>query len=255
MQKRTLAALVASTVAFGMATAAMAQTPPAKPAEKKAAPAAKPAAKPAQAQPAPAAPAAPQAAPQDPAAGGQQATQLMYSPWIKICENSAQTNNKKVCIVRKDARLENGQPVLVAQIIEPEGADKKLQIVIPIPVHVQPGTRVLVDQDQLGTAPFVVCSPIGCSSEYKFDNDAVGKLKKGKGITVQAYNVYNQVISLPMPLSDFAKAYDGPPIDPKALEEQQRKLQEELQKKAEEVRKKVETQQPAAGAPATPPKQ
>jgi len=37
---------------------------------------------------------------------------------------------------------------------------------------------------------------------------------------------------------DFAKAYDGPPTDPKAFEEQQKKLQEELQKRAEETRKK-----------------
>jgi hypothetical protein len=54
---------------------------------------------------------------------------------------------------------------------------------------------------------------------------------------------------LPLPLLDFAKAYDGPPTDPKVFEEQQRKLQEELQKKAEEARKKLESQQPAAAAP------
>jgi invasion protein IalB len=234
--------------ALGVAPAAFAQTPTPKPADKKAEkkPAAKPAARPAQAQVAPAAPA--------PSSQAQNAQpNLMYSPWIKICEASAQTNNKKVCVVRKDARLENGQPVLVTQIIEPDGGEKKFQVIIPIPVHVQPGTRVLIDQEQLGTAPYMVCSPIGCSSEYKVEADTVSKLKKGKGIIVQAYNVYNQVISLPMPLADFAKAYDGPPIDPKALEEQQRKLQEELQKKAEEARKKLEAQQPAA--PATAPKQ
>ncbi len=50
-----------------------------------------------------------------------------------------------------------------------------------------------------------------------------------------------------MPLGDFAKAYDGPPTDPKVFEEQQRKLQEDLQKRADEARKKLESQQ---GAPA-----
>ncbi len=59
-------------------------------------------------------------------------------------------------------------------------------------------------------------------------------------------------ISLPLPLNDFAKAYDGPPTDPKVFEEQQRKLQEELQKQAEEARKKLEAQQPTAQAPAAP---
>ncbi len=44
-----------------------------------------------------------------------------------------------------------------------------------------------------------------------------------------------------MSLKEFAKAYDGPPIDPKVVEEQQKKLQEELQKRAEEARKRLET--------------
>ena len=47
----------------------------------------------------------------------------------------------------------------------------------------------------------------------------------------------------------FAKAFDGPPIDPKVLEEQQKKLQEELQKRSEELRKRLESNA-GAGAPA-----
>jgi hypothetical protein len=70
---------------------------------------------------------------------------------------------------------------------------------------------------------------------------------------VQAINMQGTPISLPLPLGDFAKAYDGPATDPKAFEEQQRKLQEELQKKAEEARKKLEGQQPTAQAPAAAP--
>jgi hypothetical protein len=69
---------------------------------------------------------------------------------------------------------------------------------------------------------------------------------------VQAINATGQAISLPLPLNDFAKAYDGPPTDPKVFEEQQKKLQEELQRRADEARKKLEQQggQPQAQAPA-----
>ena len=41
----------------------------------------------------------------------------------------------------------------------------------------------------------------------------------------------------------IAKAYDGPPTDPKVFEEQQKKLQDELQKRAEDARKRLESQQ------------
>jgi hypothetical protein len=57
---------------------------------------------------------------------------------------------------------------------------------------------------------------------------------------VQAINSTGQPISLQLPLGDFAKAYDGPPTDPKVFEEQQKKLQEELQRRADEARKKLE---------------
>ena len=77
----------------------------------------------------------------------------------------------------------------------------------------------------------------------------------------QNWNIYNRVqainsngapLTLPLPLAEFAKAYDGPPTDPKVFEETQKKLQEELQKRAEEQRKKLEANPPAGTAPANP---
>ncbi|MFL5210599.1 MAG: invasion associated locus B family protein, partial [Microvirga sp.] len=55
----------------------------------------------------------------------------------------------------------------------------------------------------------------------------------------------------------FGKAFDGAAIDPKVLEEQQKKLQEELERRSDEMRKKLEQSSAAGatGAPATAPKQ
>src|SRR5579863_434025 len=83
--------------------------------------------------------------------------------------------------------------------------------------------------------------------------DMIAKMKKGQGLVVQAINSTGQPICLVLPLTDFAKAYDGPPTDPKVFEEQQKKLQDELQKRADEARLKLEQQQGGAGAAATPP--
>jgi hypothetical protein len=90
-------------------------------------------------------------------------------------------------------------------------------------------------------------------SDYPVTDDMIAKMKKGQQITLQAINMQGTPISLPLPLTDFAKAYDGPPTDPKVVEEQQRKLQEELQKRAEDARKKLEAQQPAPAAPGPAP--
>ena len=215
---------------------ALAQQPkPAKPAAQKQPAPAKPAA------PAPAAP-APQAAAASP--------QLMYSPWIKVCGKGPETNNKQVCVLTKDGRLENGMPVAVVQLFEPEGEPKVLRVTVPLGMQIQHGTRMIIDQGQPAQEPYKICFPVGCMSDYPVTDDMIAKMKKGQTITLQAINMQGTPISLPLPLNDFAKAYDGPPTDPKVVEEQQRKLQEELQKKAEEARKKLEAQQPAAAAPA-----
>jgi invasion protein IalB len=219
--------------------------PPAKPqAKKPAAPAA---------QAAPAQPAPPAQAPvqQTQAGAAPHQLPLVYSPWTKICGKDQQPNAKEVCLVIKEARLETGQFVAGAVLVEPEGEPKKmLRVTLPLGMQLQQGTRVIIDQDNPVARPYVICFPNGCMSDYDADVDMVGKMKKGQGLIVQAINAGGQPISLTLPLTDFAKAYDGPPTDPKVLEEQQKKLQEELQKKAEEARKKLESQ-PQAGA--TPP--
>ena len=244
---RRRALTLAAAILLAGTGAALAQTNTKKPPAKPAAPAA-------QQTPPAQAPAAPNAAQQ--AAGGGQ-PQLIYTPWTKLCQKGAETNNKQVCVVNTQARLETGQPVVMAQVVDAEGAEKIMRVVLMIPVKVQSGTRLLLDGQELQRGAFVLCAPyMGCNSDFKADDALVGKLKKGKSLDVQAVNVFNEIVNLPLPLAEFAQAYDGPPLDPKAFEEQQRKLQEELQKKAEEARKRMEGQQPsaAAPAPATPPK-
>ena len=180
------------------------------------------------------------------------APQLMYSPWLKVCGKGPETNNKQVCVLTKDGRLENGMPVAIVQLFEPEGEPKVLRITVPLGMQLQHGTRMIIDQGQPAQEPYKICFPVGCMSDYPVTDDMIAKMKKGQTITVQAINMQGTPISLPLPLNDFAKAYDGPPTDPKVVEEQQRKLQEELQKRAEEARKKLEAQQPTAAAPAAP---
>ena len=230
-----LAAAGLLAAAFAVAPAAQAQT---KPAEKKT-----------QAKPATPAPAP---APQQQAAAPEQ-PQLMYSPWMKICGKGNEPNAKEICTTAKDGRLENGMPVAVVQLVEPKGeARKMLRVIVPLGMQLHPGTRLIIDQNTPMQAPYAICFPVGCMADYEIGPETIAQMKKGQMLTVQAINMQGNAISLPLPLTDFAKAYDGPPTDPKVFEEQQHKLQEELQKKAEEARKKLEGQQPQSAAPATP---
>src|SRR5882757_459633 len=192
----------------------------------------------------PEAPAA-QQSPQAQAPAGEQ-PQLIFSPWTKFCLKGQEANAKQVCFTGKDGRVESGMPVVAAVLIEPENEPKKvLRVTLPLGMSIQPGTRVIVDQGQPMTGPYVICFNNGCMADYEASGELIGKLKKGQGLVIQGINGSGQPISLVVPLTDFAKAYDGPPTDPKKFEEQQKQLQDELQKRAEDARKKLEGQ-PAA---------
>jgi invasion protein IalB len=260
---RVLALFAATALtAASIVLQAQAQQPPAAP---KAAPRAAPKAAPRTA-PGPAAQ-APAPAPQPPAAPAagaappdQQQVQLIYAPWTKFCLKGQDANAKQVCFTGKDGRIESGQPVIAAVIIEPEGEPKKiLRVTLPLGMQLVHGTRVIVDNNPPQQSPYVICFANGCMSDYEVTPELLANLKKGQNLIVQAINSNGAPLTLPLPLTDqrtgvaeFAKAYDGPPTDPKVFEETQKKLQEELQKRAEEARKKLEAGQPGGAAPANP---
>lgn len=246
-----LIALLAATalaVPFAFDAPAQAQTP----APKKTAPKAAPKAQ----APAPQAPAAQAQAPAQPggAAPAQpqdQQVQLIYAPWTKFCLKGQDANAKQVCFTGKDGRIESGQPVVAAVIIEPEGEPKKiLRVTLPLGMQLVHGTRIIVDNNPPLQSPYVICFANGCMSDYEATPELLANMKKGQNLVVQAINANGAPLTLPLPLAEFAKAYDGPPTDPKVFEETQKKLQEELQKRAEEARKKLEASQPAGGSPA-----
>ena len=260
----SLVTTVAAALVVSSAPAVLAQSPAPAPATKpKPAPATKPKppAQPAQAQQAP----APQApAPQQQQAAGPPPAQMpnfVYSPWTKFCgpppnNGQPQPGQKLMCFTGKDARTEQGVPVIAAALVEMEGEQQKtFRITLPFGLSVSTGTRLIVDQNPPLQMPFMTCAPLspnmGCIAQYDANPDLVTKLKKGQMLTIQAVNLQNQIVSFPLALADFQKANEGPATDPKVYEEQQKKMQEDLQKKADELRKKLEQQQgaPSAAAP------
>lgn len=246
-------ASAASIVVLAMLTAAHAQAPaptPA-PAAPKAAPKAAAPKAATKAAPAPATPAAPAAA--APGAAPDQQVQLIYAPWTKFCLKGQDANAKQVCFTGKDGRIESGQPVIAAVIIEPDGETKKiLRVTLPLGMQLVHGTRVIIDTNAPAQSPYVICFQNGCMSDYDVTPELLTNMKKGQNLIVQAINSNGAPLTLPLPLGEFAKAYDGPPTDPKVFEETQKKLQDELQKRAAAARDALQAQQPAGAAPTNP---
>ncbi|MBO0732721.1 MAG: invasion associated locus B family protein [Methylocapsa sp.] len=215
-------------------------------------------AQPAPAQPAPApnqqAPG--QAAPQQPQPQGPVKLDLVptQNDWTKVCGRD-QSANKDVCYTTRDFSAKAGEPPVLALAIYEIGENKHIEdmhiirLLLPVGLMLRPGFRFTVDGGATHDGAFEICFPNGCFAEAKVNGALVDQIKKGTTLGVEVKNQVNNQVTFVIPLAGFGKAFDGPPIDPKVLEEQQKKLQEELQKRAEEERKKLEAAKPDANKP------
>jgi invasion protein IalB len=119
-----------------------------------------------------------------------------------------------------------------------------LRVTLPLGMQLGYGTRAIVDSNAPVQSPYVICFANGCMSDYEVTPELLASMKKGQNLVIQAINSNGAPLTLPLPLgTEFTKAYDGPPTDPKVFEENQKKLQDELQKRAAEARAKLEQTQ------------
>ncbi|MCJ2119152.1 invasion associated locus B family protein [Methylobacterium sp. J-001] len=223
----------------------------------------KPAA-PAPTAPAPAAPSTPAANTPAGAAAqtGPQIVTVKSEPsqadWTKVCGKD-QGSGTDICYTTRDFVSDQGQPVLAVAVYDMKNAAQKQEVrvvryLLPLGLLLQPGIRFNVDGQAATPGRFAVCFPNGCFAEAGgVDAGVIAAMKKGTTLNVSVQNQTQREVTFAVPLTGFGKAFDGPAIDPKVLEEQQKKLQAELEKRSEDMRKKLEQQgsaAPAAGAAA-----
>ncbi len=174
--------------------------------------------------------------------------------WTKVCGKDP-ASGAEICYTTRDFVSDQGQPVLAVAVYDAKGQgaqnQKVVRFLMPLGLLLRPGIRFAVDQGQPIPGQYAICFPNGCFAEATgLKDDFINQMKRGTTLNVSVQNQVAREVTFAVPLAGFGKAFDGPAIDPKVLEEQQKKLQEELEKRSEELRKRLEQQSSAAGAPA-----
>lgn len=163
--------------------------------------------------------------------------QVLATKWTKICQVNDQTK-KETCVVTQNLHAETGQMLAAVTVIEEKGAQKIFRIAVPLGMMIEPGLRVVVDQNQPIETKYAICVPDGCFADLQINDDFVGNLKKGKALVVQTINHVGRTVNITFPLTDFGKSYDGPAIDPKEIQAQKQKLDEAVKNQAKEALKR-----------------
>ena len=173
--------------------------------------------------------------------------------WTKLCGDD-QASGSEICYLTRDFVSDQGQPVLAVAIYDidaPEGQEDQLvaRFLMPLGLLLQPGIRFAADQNATTNGAFAVCFPNGCFAEAPVTQQAIDQFKAGNTLNISVQNQMGQVVTFQVPLTGFTAGWDGDPIDPAELEQQQRRLQEELQRRSEELRQRLEQESGAAPAP------
>jgi invasion protein IalB len=141
---------------------------------------------------------------------GMDFNHLVYSAWTKTCSKTPGSSSRPVCLTGRDGRDVSGARAVAVVLIDPEGQPKKLlRLLLPIGVRLKPGVRFAVDQGPRLDATYQTCVAGGCLADHEATTELLGKLKTGQDLFVQGSNGRGQQISVSVPLSDFAKTYEG----------------------------------------------
>ena len=192
----------------------------------------------------PAAPAG--AAPAAPAPGPGAATDK--ATWVKLCMKNEQTANKQVCLVNHEGLDPNTGTVLVSAAVRSiEGEDKQhllVRLTTANSLVMPAGVQIKIDDGEPISMQYAVCFPTSCQVQMELTKDMFDKMRKGKQMVVAAMNMQQKAMAFPVPLTDFGKTFDGPPVDNAKYEEARRLIMEKFrQRQIDLVNKAAEAQQ------------
>ena len=213
----------------------------------------KPAPAPAASPVAPGAPAAPGAAP-----AAAQPIKLdlipLQAPWTKVCQKEPNGGKEFCRTIRAFGQAADQPPTLAMAIDTLTGEEKKIvRMQLPEGLLLRPGFRILLEKGDPIDGRFSICASGSCFAEAEIANAQLALLKKAALASVVVRNQVGAEVTFNVPMHDFAAALDGPPVDPKKIEEQNKTLQDQLEKKAQEQRDQIEKQQTTPAPAATPP--
>ncbi len=180
--------IVVATVAFGSPGLTQAQQTPKAKTPPHAAQAAQPAAPQADAVPANA-----------PAAPG----------WVARC-TSVSRDAPLECAIEQSAVLsKTGQLIVLINIRVPADTHTPVAVIqLPLGLNLPVGAKLQVDDGKTSDLQILTCEQRGCYTNATISPELLAAMKSGKQLKISFQNMGKETISIPMPLADFAAAYD-----------------------------------------------
>jgi len=159
------------------------------------------------AQTAPNNPAPPAAAPAD---NGAAAANTPPPPgWAARC-GSASRDAPLECAIEQSAVLpRTGQLVILVNIRVPADTHTPSALIqLPLGLNLPGGAKLQVDDGAATDLQIQTCEARGCYAGTTIAPDLLAAMKSGKQLKVSFQNLNKETLTVPLPLADFAVAFD-----------------------------------------------
>ena len=129
--------------------------------------------------------------------------------WIARC-TSASRDAPLECAIEQTAVLtKTGQLIVLINIRVASDTPTPIAVVqLPLGLNLPAGAKLQVDDGKTTDLQIQTCEQRGCYANIPIPADVLTAMKSGKQLKVSFQNLAKEVISIPMPLTDFAAAYD-----------------------------------------------
>jgi invasion protein IalB len=129
--------------------------------------------------------------------------------WAARC-TSASRNAPLECAMEQTAVLsKTGQLVVLINIRVPTDTHAPVALVqLPLGFDLPDGAKLQVDDGKAINLPIQTCEARGCYASSPIVPEQLAALRTGKQLKVSFQNLGKETITIPMPLADFAAAYD-----------------------------------------------
>ena len=105
--------------------------------------------------------------------------------------------------------LKTGQLIVLVNIRVPGDTRAPIALVqLPLGLNLQGGAKLQVDDGKPTELPIQTCENRGCYAGTPIAPDLLAALKSGKQLKVLFQNLGKETITIPLPLADFAAAYE-----------------------------------------------
>jgi invasion protein IalB len=193
----------------------------------------------------------PGALPAGPPAAGVGAAQGKGSAWVKLCSKNEQTGNKQLCLVKYEELDPNtGLRQIIVAARSGEGEDKQtllLGVTTAYTLIMPAGVQIKIDDGEPISLQYVLCFAGNCQAMTELTKENFEKIRGGKQMSVTAINMQQQRMGFLVPLTEFGKAYDGPPADTAKYKEAWSQLLEKSHQRQIEVADKITAQEKKEG--------